>query len=139
MITIPAGTFPMTRSLVLSASGVTIKGAGMDKSILSFKGQVAAYGISKYETGDEVTSGSTCSVVQELTSPAMPITYTWNFGHDVDVITTTANIVHSFPLTSTTRSYTVTLAATNACGTQAAAPKLITVQLVQVYLPLILK
>jgi parallel beta-helix repeat protein len=41
VITIPAGTFPMTRSLVLSASGVTIKGAGMDKSILSFKGQVA--------------------------------------------------------------------------------------------------
>jgi len=41
VITIPAGTFPMTRSLVLSASGVTIKGAGMDKSILSFKDQVA--------------------------------------------------------------------------------------------------
>ena len=41
VITIPAGTFPMTRSLVLSASGVTIKGAGMDKSVLSFKGQLA--------------------------------------------------------------------------------------------------
>ena len=31
----------MTRSLVLSTSGVTIKGAGMDKSVLSFKGQIA--------------------------------------------------------------------------------------------------
>ena len=41
VITIPEGTFPMTRSLVLSASGVTIKGAGMDKSVLSFKGQIA--------------------------------------------------------------------------------------------------
>lgn len=41
VITIPAGTFPMTRSLVLSTSDVTIKGAGMDKSVLSFKGQIA--------------------------------------------------------------------------------------------------
>ena len=41
VISIPAGTFPMTRSLVLSTSGVTIKGAGMDKSVLSFKGQIA--------------------------------------------------------------------------------------------------
>ena len=41
VISIPAGTFPMTRSLVLSTNGVTIKGAGMDKSVLSFKGQIA--------------------------------------------------------------------------------------------------
>ena len=41
VITIPAGTHAMTRSLVLSTSGVTIKGAGMDKSVLSFKGQIA--------------------------------------------------------------------------------------------------
>jgi parallel beta-helix repeat protein len=41
VITIPEGTFPMTRSLVLSTSDVTIKGAGMDKSVLSFKGQIA--------------------------------------------------------------------------------------------------
>ena len=41
VITIPAGKHAMTRSLVLSANGVTIKGAGMDKSILSFKGQLA--------------------------------------------------------------------------------------------------
>ena len=41
VIVIPEGTHAMTRSLVLSASGVTIKGAGMDKTMLSFKGQVA--------------------------------------------------------------------------------------------------
>ena len=41
VILIPAGTHAMTRSLVLSASGVTIKGAGIDKSTLSFKGQIA--------------------------------------------------------------------------------------------------
>ncbi|RJG13256.1 hypothetical protein D3879_08320 [Pseudomonas cavernicola] len=39
VIEIPAGTYQLDRSLSLKASGVTIKGAGMDKTILSFKGQ----------------------------------------------------------------------------------------------------
>ena len=37
VITIPEGTHPLNRSLSLSVDGVTIRGAGMDKSILSFK------------------------------------------------------------------------------------------------------
>ena len=41
VITIPAGTHAMTRPLVLNSDGVTIRGAGMDQSILSFKGQIA--------------------------------------------------------------------------------------------------
>ncbi len=41
VIEIPAGTHPMTRSLTLDTDGITIRGAGMDKSVLSFKGQVA--------------------------------------------------------------------------------------------------
>lgn len=41
VITIPEGKFPFTRSLSLTVDGVTIRGAGMDKSILSFDGQVA--------------------------------------------------------------------------------------------------
>ena len=41
VITIPAGTFHFKRGLVLRANGVTIRGAGMDKSILSFKGMVS--------------------------------------------------------------------------------------------------
>ena len=40
VITIPAGVHPITRGLSLNVSGVTIRGAGMDKSVLSFKGQV---------------------------------------------------------------------------------------------------
>lgn len=40
VIEVPAGTHAMTRSLILNADGVTIRGAGMDKSILSFKDQV---------------------------------------------------------------------------------------------------
>ncbi|HEX5842344.1 MAG TPA: parallel beta-helix domain-containing protein, partial [Pseudomonas sp.] len=39
VIEIPAGTYQLDRSLSLKVSGVTIKGAGMDKTILSFKGQ----------------------------------------------------------------------------------------------------
>ena len=41
VITIPAGVHPISRGLSLSVDGVTIRGEGMDKSILSFKGQVA--------------------------------------------------------------------------------------------------
>ncbi|WP_257388027.1 parallel beta-helix domain-containing protein [Tahibacter caeni] len=41
VIEIPAGRYAFDRSLTLRASGVTIRGAGMDKSVLSFKGQKA--------------------------------------------------------------------------------------------------
>jgi parallel beta-helix repeat protein len=41
VITIPAGKFSFDRSLSLNVDGVTIRGAGMDKTILSFKGQKA--------------------------------------------------------------------------------------------------
>jgi len=41
VIAIPEGTFSFDRSLSLTVDGVTIRGAGMDKSVLSFKGQVA--------------------------------------------------------------------------------------------------
>ena len=40
VITIPAGVHEITRSLSLNVSGVTIAGAGIDESILSFKNQV---------------------------------------------------------------------------------------------------
>jgi len=41
VIEIPAGKFSFDRSLTLRADGVTIRGAGMDRSVLSFKGQKA--------------------------------------------------------------------------------------------------
>ena len=40
VITIPEGTFSFDRGLSLTVDGVTIRGAGMDKTILSFKNQV---------------------------------------------------------------------------------------------------
>lgn len=41
VIDIPEGTYSFDRSLSLTVDGVTIRGAGMDKTILSFKGQLA--------------------------------------------------------------------------------------------------
>ncbi len=41
VIVIPAGTHNFQRSLSLNIDGVTLRGAGMDQSILSFKGQIA--------------------------------------------------------------------------------------------------
>ena len=41
VITIPAGLFAFDRSLSLNVSGVTVRGAGMDKTILSFQNQIA--------------------------------------------------------------------------------------------------
>lgn len=41
VIEIPEGVFSFDRSLSLTVDSVTIRGAGMDKTVLSFKGQVA--------------------------------------------------------------------------------------------------
>ena len=40
VIEIPAGTHEMTRSLSLNVSGITIKGAGIESSVLSFANQI---------------------------------------------------------------------------------------------------
>ena len=40
VVDIPAGTYHLTSGLTLRANGVTVRGAGMDKTVLSFKGQV---------------------------------------------------------------------------------------------------
>jgi parallel beta-helix repeat protein len=41
VIEIPAGHYTLNRGLSLRTNGVTIRGAGMDKTVLSFKGQVS--------------------------------------------------------------------------------------------------
>lgn len=41
VITLPAGTLHFRRGLVLRTNGVTIRGAGIEKTILSFKGMVS--------------------------------------------------------------------------------------------------
>lgn len=47
VIEVPEGNFTFNRSLVMNTDGVTIRGQGMGKSVLSFKGQLAgAEGLS---------------------------------------------------------------------------------------------
>ncbi len=41
VIEVPEGTHQFTRGLTLNTDGVTIRGAGMDRSVLSFSGQIA--------------------------------------------------------------------------------------------------
>ncbi len=41
VIEIPAGTYRLDRGLSLRVNGVTVRGAGMEKTILSFKGQLS--------------------------------------------------------------------------------------------------
>ena len=54
VITIPAGKYALTRSLSLTADGVTIRGAGIDKTVLSYAHQVSgAEGM--LVTGDDFT------------------------------------------------------------------------------------
>ena len=53
MVDIGAGRFDLTDGLSLDVNGVTIRGAGLDKTILSFKGQQAA-GEGLLVTSDDV-------------------------------------------------------------------------------------
>ncbi|RIA44232.1 parallel beta-helix repeat protein [Hephaestia caeni] len=54
IVAIPAGKYALTRSLSVTANGVTIKGAGMDKTVLSFAKQMSgAEGL--LVTGDDFT------------------------------------------------------------------------------------
>ena len=54
VIEIPAGKYALSRSLSLSANGVTVKGAGMDKTVLSFaRANSGAEGL--LVTGDDFT------------------------------------------------------------------------------------
>lgn len=41
VVEVPAGTHAFTRSVTLNTDGITIRGAGMNDSVLSFKGQIA--------------------------------------------------------------------------------------------------
>ena len=54
VIEVPEGTWQLDRGLSLSVDGVTVRGAGINKTVLSFKGQAAgAEGL--LVTGDDFT------------------------------------------------------------------------------------
>jgi len=73
-----------------------------------------------------------------LSAGTAPITYTWDWG-DTTAGGSGAIVLHTFPLTVATQTYTVTLTAGNTCGPAALVQHPVTVQPRRVYLPLILR
>ena len=67
-----------------------------------------------------------------------PITYTWDFG-DGSATRVDNPITHTFPLTVTAQTCTVTLTVSNTCPSQQMVEEVITVQPLYVYLPLVLR
>jgi serine protease AprX len=69
----------------------------------------------------------------------LPITYTWNFG-DESTIQVGNPVTHTFPVTVADSTYTVTLIVANACPSQQAVEKTMSVRIRdKVYLPLVLR
>ena len=92
VIEIPEGQFEFKRSLVLNADGVTIRGAGMDKSVLSFKSQVVgAEGLSVnasdftiQDLAIEDTVGDALKVNEGENIIIRNVRTEWTNGPDVD-------------------------------------------------------
>jgi parallel beta-helix repeat protein len=91
VIEIPAGTYQFDRSLSLRASGVTIRGAGADKTILSFKGQksgaegllVNAGNFTLENLAIEDTKGDGLKVIEGGNITIRGVRVEWTNGPDV--------------------------------------------------------
>ncbi len=70
VIELPAGTFHLDRGLTLNEKGVTIRGAGMDKTILSFKGQKEGAAGLLVQQGDFLLEDLT---IQDTTKDAVKV------------------------------------------------------------------
>ncbi len=93
------------------------------------------YGPTTPIVGDTLVFSAT---VYPVTS-ALPITYTWDFGDGIMGTTQVDNITHTFPITHTIRTYTVTMTARNSCPSQGTAERTITIRPRAIYLPTILR
>jgi len=99
---------------------------------------VSGLGFSFTPTSPKV--GQPVNFTATTTGGTAPINYTWNFGHGTPQVTTAAAIVHSFPLTTTVKTYAVTLTAANGCPpSPAGVTKQVTVVPYSIYLPLMLR
>jgi len=85
------------------------------------------------EMGDVVTF----TAAYEPPYASTPVTYGWTFGDGDTAIGTP--VTHTFPLTATRQSYTVTLSATNACSSQQEVAKIVVVMPHTFYLPLVMR
>ncbi len=90
IILVPAGTHEITRSLSLSVAGVTIRGAGMDQSILSFKNQaqgaegllVTADDFTMEDIAIEDTIGDALKINQSRNVTLRRVRTEWTNGAD---------------------------------------------------------
>ena len=90
VILVPAGTHEITRSLSLSVAGVTIRGAGMDQSILSFKNQaqgaegllVTADDFTMEDIAIEDTIGDALKINQSRNVTLRRVRTEWTNGAD---------------------------------------------------------
>ncbi|WP_405238317.1 parallel beta-helix domain-containing protein [Lentisalinibacter orientalis] len=92
VIEIPPGVHRITRSLTLNTDGVTIRGAGMDRSVLSFAGQIqGAEGLlvnaSDFlieDVGIEDTAGDALKVNEGRNIVIRRVRAEWTGGPDTD-------------------------------------------------------
>lgn len=71
VVLLPAGTYRLDKALTLTQKGVTIRGAGMDKTILSFAGQKEGAAGILVSAGDFVIEDLT---IQDTTKDAIKVT-----------------------------------------------------------------
>jgi parallel beta-helix repeat protein len=91
IIDIPAGTYHFDRSLSLRVNGVTLRGAGQDKTILSFKGQksgaegllVNASGFTLENLAIEDSKGDGLKVIEGENITVRGVRVEWTGGPDV--------------------------------------------------------
>jgi PKD repeat protein len=81
--------------------------------------------------------GQTVRFTGTVTAGTSPITYTWNWG-DGSAASVGSPINHSFPMTATTRTYTVTLTTSNGCSAPIVS-KPVTVYPYKIFMPLVSK
>ena len=88
--------------------------------------------------GDTVTfTGTAAAGTAEF-----PVTYTWSFGDDITPTLQVGNpITHTFPITTTDQTYTVTLTVANVCPSEQTVEKAVTVRVsaYEIYLPLVMR
>jgi uncharacterized repeat protein (TIGR01451 family)/uncharacterized repeat protein (TIGR02543 family) len=121
---------------VTNPAAITLNG---DKIVTATFGLacVSVSGVDFSYTPTIPTVGKVITFNGVAVTGTLPITYSWNYG-DSSAVGTGSPITHIFPITNTTRSYTVTLTAANACSSQPGAA-LVTVRPYQLYLPVIMK
>ena len=150
----PDGTAPVTVTVdIPSGAGdgdfdvaivtATSQGDGMvsDSSTLTSTAVVACVPVAgadlnwappEPQVGDSVTFSGT------VTAGDAPVTYTWDFG-DGSAAQTGNPLAHTFPITPTVQTYTVTMGVDNVCQMPQQVAQAVTVRPSYIYLPVVMR